>query len=54
MKNLDKISNLGVEMSEKDLQHIEGGKKKPGWWKFLNGIGKLAEAGSSLWQIGYH
>lgn len=53
MKSLDKVSKLGVELSENDLKTIEGrtSYKNKWWYKTLTAIRKVAEEGSDLWQL---
>ncbi|MGJ3814133.1 bacteriocin [Lactiplantibacillus plantarum] len=52
MKSLDKIAGLGIEMAEKDLTTVEGGKNysKTWWYKSLTLLGKVAEGTSSAWH----
>ncbi|NLL33488.1 bacteriocin [Enterococcus cecorum] len=56
MKSLEEISILGDKLEKEVLENISGGKKVPNysntwWYKTLDGIGKVAEAGSDLWHI---
>lgn len=52
MKSLDKIAGLGIEMAEKDLTTVEGGKNysKTWWYKSHTLLGKVAEGTSSAWH----
>lgn len=56
MKSLEEISILGDKLEKEVLENISGGKKvlnysNTWWYKTLDGIGKVAEAGSDLWHI---
>lgn len=51
MKSLDKIVGLGIEMVEKDLIIVEGGKNyfKIWWYKSFILLGKVVEGILSVW-----
>lgn len=53
MKSLNELSNINKELSNSELEKVVGGKKKPWWWSGLEGLGQVAEAGSSIWHIIY-
>ncbi|NVY96540.1 bacteriocin [Lactobacillus sp. DCY120] len=55
MSSLEQISKLNNEVSEQTLASVSGGRgySNKWWYKFLNGMGQVAEAGSGLWHIRY-